>query len=144
MTVIRSVFVILFAITILHVTAAGQSCKKVSFDTDLSFGDIGANFVVNHVERYRKFRGVVSIERNLPSVIEIYTISDHDMQTDLGFTETRGDLFKKIITNEKGEFCLDEVPFGNYFLKIRTSGGGDRIYVRVLLSNEGSRKPIRF
>jgi len=143
MTAIRSALIFLLTITVFHIVGAGQSCKKVSFDTDLTFGDADANLVLNHVEKYRKFRGTVPVERNLPTVIEIFSISAHDMQTDMTFNETRGNLFKKIITDEKGDFCLDELAVGNYFLKIRTSGGGSRIYVRIAISNEGTKKPIK-
>jgi hypothetical protein len=140
---LKSVLGLLFFVfTLIHCVNA-QTCKIPSVSTEeLLKGNNRSIFIHHEIYKVKSLKLKFPLPYKIPAIMEIYPISDTELLFDLQDKE-RTNLLKKVASNEKFEFCLEDLPTGSYLLKIGDSRGVSSItMLRITITENGSKKQI--
>jgi len=137
--------VIIFAFLLLGFVASveAQKCENASALTEEIIKDGKSEFIYQDISRFKELKVKFPLPYKIRAIMEIYPLSDTELQFELILPIDRTKLIKKIASDESFVFCLKDLPKGNYLLRIGDSRGIRSVtYKRVVITETGSKKML--
>lgn len=120
-----------------------QNCKQPSVSTEKNIMGNKKGFFFNKIYEVEILRLKFPLPYKIPAIMEIYPISDIELEFESIQDKERTNLLKKVASNEKFEFCVDNLPKGSYLLKIGDAKGSSSMtMLRIRITDNGSKKTI--
>lgn len=146
----ESLAFIIFLICVFSVPLFAQKRECANPSIEINIPAVGANEVVYYskTRKVKRMLGQItdSTGQGLEAIIEIFVVKSFGKSD-----ENPGDIISddapvnRYLTNENGEFCIENLPKGKYVLRIGTRRFAFNFALfKISLSNYGSSKPLKF
>lgn len=140
------IFAFLLLIFVPHSFAQNSKCNGASAESVDILRCANQNVEFTDVYKVKLIQGkifVIGTEEPLLGIIDIYIVSKVDAKSEGSDLVKQTMPFRRFKTNERGEFCLTDIPKGNYVLKVGTKEGNfNCAWLKVKVTKNGSEKPI--